>query len=423
MVLLCSLGDTRMTVMPRLLAAATFSQNIPEELGRHKTAAHHINTLLCEADEPNLLDQQDMHVFGLHPMTDPLHLVRCNACKKPVKASHYATHAELCRSLCVTEETILELDGSIEHRKPIRKERKKPVTKNAKQATQVQQVISESIGVDDTAAVQLSGQIGMASSVIVDVKNAVCLMDGSGGGGGAPEKREHSARRMPRPKKRSKMKAGRRSPPLSDEPGNALVVTKNTGRAGSEIPNNSIANGQADQANQCSQLARGFPMPLATKIYYSQRNNRLRSALNHMFSESSRRVDLLSSQVPEQQVMSPQTSSQRNSSLGKMHSPYTEKLEAPKYNQTLAQSSDLPPTISEGHPLTPTSDFSNQFPVDNGLISQTASVGTTKIKYRTKPRTFTSEENGLQVVQMHPLCSFIGKLVGPMHQPGSVPAV
>ncbi|KAJ0807470.1 hypothetical protein HanLR1_Chr00c1229g0797521 [Helianthus annuus] len=35
----------------------------------------------------------DMDVFGLRPMVDPLILVSCNSCKKPVKVSQYANHA------------------------------------------------------------------------------------------------------------------------------------------------------------------------------------------------------------------------------------------------------------------------------------------------------------------------------------------
>uniref|UniRef100_A0A2P2KPY9 SAGA-associated factor 11 n=1 Tax=Rhizophora mucronata TaxID=61149 RepID=A0A2P2KPY9_RHIMU len=66
-----------------------------------------------------------MDIFGLMPMTDPLHLVCCNACKKPVKASQYAAHAEICRSLTSAGEMLLDTSGGIGHRRPPRKERKK----------------------------------------------------------------------------------------------------------------------------------------------------------------------------------------------------------------------------------------------------------------------------------------------------------
>ncbi|KAJ6898084.1 hypothetical protein NC652_024803 [Populus alba x Populus x berolinensis] len=99
-----------------------------EEVSQQKLSTQYICRELHEADEPNLLDEEDMHVFGLMPMTDPLDLVCCNACKKPVKASQYAAHAELCRFLNSAEEMTLEPDGGTGRRKPPRKERKKLIT-------------------------------------------------------------------------------------------------------------------------------------------------------------------------------------------------------------------------------------------------------------------------------------------------------
>ncbi|KAG5098558.1 hypothetical protein JHK82_048412 [Glycine max] len=48
-----------------------------------------------------------------------------NTCKKPIKDSQFAAHAELCRSLQLTKQTMLELDDNIGNRKPPRKEKKK----------------------------------------------------------------------------------------------------------------------------------------------------------------------------------------------------------------------------------------------------------------------------------------------------------
>ncbi|KAK8547994.1 hypothetical protein V6N11_008419 [Hibiscus sabdariffa] len=131
----------------------------------------------------------DMHVFGLKPVTDPLNLVCCNACKKPVKASQYAAHAELCRSLKITE-IILELDGRTGHRKPQRKERKKLLAAYANQAMLVgDQERSEIIDADDDTAASeslMDGPIGTSSFLTVHAKqNSTCtdmgyLMDGSG---------------------------------------------------------------------------------------------------------------------------------------------------------------------------------------------------------------------------------------------------
>ncbi|KAL6971358.1 hypothetical protein U1Q18_031036 [Sarracenia purpurea var. burkii] len=123
--MVCSLGNGRMAAMARLLAAGSFSQTIAEEIGNQKLAALYIQRELREADEANLLDEDDMHVFGLKPMTDPLHLVCCNACKKPIKVTQYAAHAVLCKTLSSTEEFASEIDGVTGHHKPPRKERKK----------------------------------------------------------------------------------------------------------------------------------------------------------------------------------------------------------------------------------------------------------------------------------------------------------
>lgn len=45
----------------------------------------------------NLLDEDEMHVFDCAPLVDPLELVFCKQCKKPVKASQFSLHVENCR--------------------------------------------------------------------------------------------------------------------------------------------------------------------------------------------------------------------------------------------------------------------------------------------------------------------------------------
>ncbi|KAK7287586.1 hypothetical protein RIF29_00867 [Crotalaria pallida] len=124
-----------------------------------------------------------MHVYGERPMTDSLQLVRnlmgprlcycispviiifhnmtsskssynvwSNVWKKPIKDSQYAAHAELCRSLTLTEQTSLELNGSTGNRKPARKEKKKLSTSCANQATAlVERRMSEPMDYIDTA--------------------------------------------------------------------------------------------------------------------------------------------------------------------------------------------------------------------------------------------------------------------------------
>ncbi|KAF9677946.1 hypothetical protein SADUNF_Sadunf08G0160800 [Salix dunnii] len=194
--MVCSIGNGRMAVMARLLVAGRLSQNIAEEVSQQKFVTRYNCRELHESDEPNLLDEEDMHVFGLMPMADPLDLVCCNACKKPVMASQYAAHAELCRLLNSTEEMTLELDGAIGCRKPPRKERKKLLTASSSilyssflllahsqfkslsgvhsdQATSFgERERSETIVADDSVAseLQLDGQPRVPSHISLDKK-------------------------------------------------------------------------------------------------------------------------------------------------------------------------------------------------------------------------------------------------------------
>ncbi|XP_038992046.1 uncharacterized protein LOC120115387 [Hibiscus syriacus] len=72
--MVCSLGSSRMAVMARLLEAGSISPSIAEDVVNQKLAAQYIYRELRGADEANLLDEEDIHVFGLKPTTDPLHL-------------------------------------------------------------------------------------------------------------------------------------------------------------------------------------------------------------------------------------------------------------------------------------------------------------------------------------------------------------
>ncbi|GMP76774.1 hypothetical protein CsSME_00033309 [Camellia sinensis var. sinensis] len=86
--MVCSLGSGRMEAMARLLAAGSFSQTIAEEVGNQKLAAQYIQRELREADDANLLDEEDMHVFDLKPMTDSLHLVSFGKSRSLSRFSH-----------------------------------------------------------------------------------------------------------------------------------------------------------------------------------------------------------------------------------------------------------------------------------------------------------------------------------------------
>ncbi|GMP76772.1 hypothetical protein CsSME_00033309 [Camellia sinensis var. sinensis] len=201
--MVCSLGSGRMEAMARLLAAGSFSQTIAEEVGNQKLAAQYIQRELREADDANLLDEEDMHVFDLKPMTDSLHLVRCNACKKPIKASQYAAHAELCKSLSPAEEIVAELDGGTGHKKPPRKERKKLLTAYAT-TLGGEQGRFESAEANDVATLEfhLDGQNQLTSSLSMETKHGAFI---TGGSGVSPGNTDYSAGAMPPPAKRSKM--------------------------------------------------------------------------------------------------------------------------------------------------------------------------------------------------------------------------
>ncbi|KAG1365183.1 hypothetical protein COCNU_12G001830 [Cocos nucifera] len=122
--MVCKTGYGRMAAIMRLLTVGSCPEVTTEEDTYEKIASQTIHKEFYDADEANLLEEEDMHVFDCRPLVDPLHLVCCNACKKPVKASQYAAHAERCKSLNYTTDLVLELDGGSGRKKPPRKGRK-----------------------------------------------------------------------------------------------------------------------------------------------------------------------------------------------------------------------------------------------------------------------------------------------------------
>ncbi|XP_022138026.1 uncharacterized protein LOC111009285 isoform X2 [Momordica charantia] len=251
--MVCSVGNGRMAVMTRLLAAGSFSRTITEEVGHQKLASEFIYRELRDADEANLIDEEDMHVFGLKPMADPLNLVCCNNCKKPVKASQYIIHEELCRSLSSEQGTIMDLDGGMGHRKNSRKEKKKLLPADAN-ISAVEKEGSESTYADYSAApaFPINNQFEM---VKLTKRNSTCnaspILDG--GTGVCPD----SASLMHPSTKRSKLITGE-----------GLLLAS------------------ALEPSSTKTKIRNVPLPLASKIYYSQRNNRLRSALGYLYWEA-----------------------------------------------------------------------------------------------------------------------------------------
>ncbi|KAJ6769336.1 SAGA-ASSOCIATED FACTOR 73 [Salix koriyanagi] len=384
--MVCSIGNGRMAVMARLLVAGRLSQNIAEEVSQQKFVTRYNCRELHESDEPNLLDEEDMHVFGLMPMTDPLDLVCCNACKKPVMASQYAAHAELCRLLNSAEEMTLELDGAIGCRKPPRKDRKKLLTASSNQATSFgEQERSETIVADDFVAseLQLDGQPRVPSRISLDKKrnsapvDVASMMDGKGV---IPENTDYSACVMPPPTKRNKFISTEHRL-LSDDPETAFGLAK-----------------VISTVDPYSYI----PAPLATKVYYSQRNTHLRSAVAYLHHAAS-------SEGLQNSMMQPQASSQRGSLDAQTDGLTKEKRDPSVHqpDQILVQSSEMFVDKPGGCPAL--ANFSNQCPVDNVLIPQTASIGMLRSKYLPKPYSFAGKP---------------GQSLGTMQQPsGTVPVL
>ncbi|KAM0029616.1 putative SAGA-associated factor 73 [Helianthus debilis subsp. tardiflorus] len=234
--MVCSLAGGHVTT---LLEGGSTSQIMAEDAGCWKLAAQYIQRELKEADEVNLLDEEDMDVFGLRPMVDPLILVSCNSCKKPVKVSQYANHAEICKSLSSLVDCTTETEVAVK-KKPPRKEKKK-----------LQISISTRV-----ASVGKPGRCAIANTVASN---------------------SHVNEQIPK------------------------ETTFPTKQQGGECVNESQVRSLKNfdgvnihqtptKLNDHHLQANGMlnvPAPLATKIFYSQRNQRLRSAISHMYYRSS----------------------------------------------------------------------------------------------------------------------------------------
>ncbi|GKU85557.1 hypothetical protein SLEP1_g217 [Rubroshorea leprosula] len=377
--MVCSIGNGRMAVMARLIEAGKLSQRKAGEIGQHKLAVQHIYRELREANEPNLLDEEDMHIFGLKPMVDPLHLVCCNACKKPIKASQYAAHAELCSSLRTTEESALEIDGGLGRRKPPRKERKKPAAYTNQPTPGLEQERYELINIDDSTASKshengkISYSFSMDSKRNSSIVGKESMMDNLRAN---HESRDHSASVVLPSAKRSKLMADECIPAL-DVPENASGLTR-------------IQNTQDIYA--C------VPVPLATKIYYSQRSSRLRLAISHQYHDAWTNELSSGGQASQRNMMLSKTSSQASSLEQGSDLLIKEKgPSAQKPDQTLAQSSEV--CLSDpGKP--PSSNSLNQLPLENVPRSQAASVGFTKSRYITNAYNFSGNSGSLLTVSI-----------------------
>ncbi|KAL3648888.1 hypothetical protein CASFOL_005291 [Castilleja foliolosa] len=255
--MVCSIGSVKMTALPRLLEAGSVPQSVTGkvEIGHHKLAAQYIRREIQEVYEANLIDEEDMHIFGLRPMTDPLDLVCCNSCKKPIKASQCAAHAEICKLLSSREEISPELDGRAVIRKPPWKERKMSTqTKKATSVRELKKLESDSCGI-------AASESRVAENIQVNPS-------------AEPKRNVHL---NPNPKTKGS-RVDHYDFPCSEDATKAL--SKPLKRTTTENPSNI---GPKNLYKTAAEVCPYVPAPLATKIYYSQRNQHLRRAISHMF--------------------------------------------------------------------------------------------------------------------------------------------
>ncbi|XP_056161635.1 uncharacterized protein LOC130135855 isoform X1 [Syzygium oleosum] len=285
--MVCPVGSGKMAVLARVLAGGGFSNTAEEEVSHQKLLAQHIFKEFRDTDEANLLDEEDMHVYGLKPMADQLHLVCCNACKKPIKASQYMAHQDICRLLNSTQEAVLEPNGTGRGKRPPRKERKKSTT--PKQGLTIGEQGNYEF-VKDTITVEPQFRYNgnqQSSSLCLEVKGnstSQVVPRSKDDPGVIPRNADESASQMHPPVKRSRLIAGEHMSETDDrETDSGRDFQKES------LPKQEAKSGCAiDYKNPLqiytnSQLTQGTPVPLASKIYYSQRSNRLRSAIGHLY--------------------------------------------------------------------------------------------------------------------------------------------
>ncbi|XP_021862261.2 uncharacterized protein [Spinacia oleracea] len=361
--MVCSVGSVKMAVMARLSASGNISQGLAEKAGHQKLVAEYIQKELLEADDANLLVEEDMHVFDLNPLTDPLNLVCCNFCKKPVKASKFATHAELCRSLGSAEELLSELDRGTGNQKPPRKERKKSVTAEKRLTlTGVQEKLAN-VDASETAvsSFQLEDQGGITFSCLREAKGTIGKITGLAG----------------------------ETVPLIKRP---KLIAADTAQPSDETRTvRGVRNITSFQ-----DAITYVPAPLATKIYYSQRNNRLQASISHMFNRASTEKCCIN----ERQMLGNPIILEA-SSLGA----FSERQFDDQFQKSYAHSSptalNANQTFRQGSAVSlvkngpgggeASNNFVNQFSMIDAYTSQTPADGAIAARYHPKPYPFAGD--------------------------------
>ncbi|XP_008799270.1 uncharacterized protein LOC103713978 isoform X4 [Phoenix dactylifera] len=322
----------------------------------------------------------DMHVFDCRPLTDPLHLVCCNACKKPVKASQYAAHAERCRSLNSVKDIVLELDGSAGHKKPPRKGRKILQATNCNQRKTVEeQEKSESmdgnvVGVSesnfDNQSGMLSSQSGESQRTPASVDHTTVLDASEIGTGGREYYKISNAER--------------------EVPCNTLNRYQKAG----QILENGVIHKEYLRSNA--------PVPLATKIYHLQGNNHLRLELGHLYREACAEqhgADSLSPESMQDKGMMSIEVSSSSKLFREVHRDDVPQTKRDMYSsaavwnpdQVLAQSSEL--FLGNSGALPSAASFPNHFRGNRFSKPEVAaaSVGVMKDRFHSAPYSYTAK--------------------------------
>ncbi|KAK4379974.1 hypothetical protein RND71_001836 [Anisodus tanguticus] len=279
-----------MEALTRLLVAGNIQQTASEEAGRHKLAAQYIQRELREAGEANFIDEEDMHIFGLRPLSDPLHL-------KGLILQAYATLArltlefELCKSLNSAEEIVLEVNDdkpisvrkkaklelidrgfaassccSEEHHSTVSFPKDERVSSHLNVAT-VRNSSMVNPGPKDCsegAILHQEEHSKMYALMMLIAGNRLLLTDFGAANGVTKSWSANSREAIPCEEHQERSTAG------SDNTGSRAVAVK--------IPT---------QVQKLCSKAEDVPHPLATKMYCSQRQLHLRSALSHLYHESS----------------------------------------------------------------------------------------------------------------------------------------
>ncbi|KAL9659112.1 hypothetical protein QQ045_018684 [Rhodiola kirilowii] len=323
-------GRGRMKVLARLLDAGSFTKIVlPDDGKKQKLGAADIHRELSDADDANLLDEEDMHVFGRNPMHDPLYLVSCNFCKKTINACQYASHAELCIFLGF-QKAYTEVDDCSRHKKTTHTKRIKVSRFPPDRAmTPGVRTKLESTTVDDSVPSKSYqdehiGTVSSLSTLTDDSLDGMPKVDVSSinfGFEGLSTAAVCHLKRCKLMDARIMVKSGeqetRDTKLCRCEDGQTCNHILHSDRGSSEaatagygMPHKKPLDHQkTDNFSNCG-LLNDIPAPLATKMYYSQQSNHLRSALALMFhkvSEIRSSSDVVSTEAVEGNLTSPDT--------------------------------------------------------------------------------------------------------------------